>query len=202
MQPGRLSGPSAGVTTAVSRWGQTSGGLHRRTALLSGGVVARLRPLTPADRTFYLAGFEHLSPESRRLRFFGPKPSLSEAEVDYFIDVDHHDHEAIVATALGQGLGVARYIRDRNDPQVADVAVAVVDGWQRRGVGTALLGHLAERAQEEGIDRLRAQVLPSNQGMLALLRRLRSSVTSRSWNDGVLNLEILVRPAEAPPTAS
>jgi GNAT superfamily N-acetyltransferase len=165
-------------------------------------VVARLRPLTAADRTLYLAGFEHLSPESRRLRFFGPKPSLSEAEISYFVDVDHHDHEAIVATALGQGLGVARYIRDGHDPRIADVAVTVVDEWQRQGVGTALLSRLAERAQEEGIDRLRAQVLSSNRGMLALIRRFRSSVTSRSWNDGVLNLEISVRQAEASPTAS
>jgi protein-S-isoprenylcysteine O-methyltransferase Ste14/RimJ/RimL family protein N-acetyltransferase len=166
------------------------------TARLRGGVVADLRPLTPADRALYLAGFEHLSSESRQLRFFGPKPSLSEAEINYFIDVDHHDHEAIVATACGQGLGVARYIRDRFDPRTAEVAVAVVDDWQRRGVGTALLGRIAERAQEEKIDRLRAQVLPSNRAMLALIRRLPSDGIRRSWNDGVLNLEISLLCAE------
>ena len=171
MQPARLSGPLPPPAAGPHGWATAPARPIRTTALLRGGVVAHLRPLTPADRTLYLAGFEHLSLESRRLRFFGPKPSLSDGEVNYFIDVDHHDHEAIAAIACGQGLGVARYIRDRHDPRIADVAVAVVDEWQRQGVGTALLGRLAERAREEGIDWLRAQVLPSNRGMLALIRR-------------------------------
>jgi GNAT superfamily N-acetyltransferase len=161
-----------------------------------------MRPLTPADRDIYLAGFEHLGPESRRLRFLGPKPALSEAEIRYFVEVDHHDHEAIVAVAGGEGLGVARYIRDEHDPRVADVAVAVVDAWQHRGVGRALLRRISERAVEEGIQRLRAHVLASNGAMLAIIRRLRAATTTRSWSAGVLTVEISLDRIEVQPLTS
>lgn len=52
----------------------------------------------------------------------------------YLTDIDHHDHEALVALDLGgRGVGVARYIRHPADPQAAEPAVAIVDDWHRRG---------------------------------------------------------------------
>jgi hypothetical protein len=55
-------------------------------------------------------GFQRLSSESRRSRFLGLKTELSATEVRYFTDVDHHDHEALVAISLvdGRGVGIAR----------------------------------------------------------------------------------------------
>ena len=85
--------------------------------------------------------FERLSEESRYRRFFTTKNELSAAELDYLVDVDHEDHEAIIAIdpSSGEVLGVARYIRSKDDAEVAEVAVTVADDWQRRGLGRALL---------------------------------------------------------------
>src|SRR5690349_1593175 len=82
----------------------------------------------------------------------------SAAELRYFTDVDHRDHEALGALdhARGGGVGIARYIRDREDPHAAEIAVTVIDGWQGRGLGTELLARLSERACQEGIRRFTA----------------------------------------------
>jgi GNAT superfamily N-acetyltransferase len=73
--------------------------------------------------------------------------------VRYLTEVDHHDHEAIVALdeESGEGIGVARYVRTRERPEVAEVAVTVVDDWQGRGLGTRLLEVVSARAREEDI---------------------------------------------------
>src|SRR5262249_4516593 len=83
-------------------------------------------------------GFARLSPESRRLRFLRRKDALTPAELRYFTDVDHHDHEALGALdhTGGRGVGIARYVRDSGDPHSAEIAVTVVDDWQGRGLGT------------------------------------------------------------------
>ena len=72
----------------------------------------------------------------------------------------------------GEPVGVARYIRLREDPATAEVAVTVVDPWQGRGAGSALLALLATRAREEGITTFRATCLAENRAMLDLLRAL------------------------------
>ena len=72
----------------------------------------------------------------------------------------------------GEGVGVARFIRSTTDPTAAEAAVAVVDNWQGRGLGTALLKALAARGREEGVERFTASVLAGNSPMLELVRRL------------------------------
>src|SRR5207342_1997238 len=108
-----------------------------------------------------------LSPESRRLRFLRRKDELTPAELRYFTDVDHHDHEALGALdhTGGRGVGVARYVRDAGDPQAAEIAVTVADDWQGRGLGTELLAQLTRRARCEGIGRFTALVSANNAAM-------------------------------------
>lgn len=102
-----------------------------------------------------------LSDTSRYRRFLSPDGRLSESELRYFTEVDH-DHEALVAidSRAGEGVGVARCNRSREDPPAAELAIAVVDDWQRRGVGTRLATALAERARKEGIAVFTGLVLP------------------------------------------
>lgn len=141
-----------------------------------------LRALRPEDGPGLAEAFEQLGETSRYRRFFTAKPRLSEQTLAFFTAVDHHDHEALVAVAPGSGqlVGVARFIRSPREPDQAEVAVTVIDSWQRRGVGTALLRELAQRAAEEGIGHFTAEILAENQPMLTVARRLGDTETTRS----------------------
>ena len=138
---------------------------------LRDGEQIVIRPIRPEDRSELAAGMQRLSPESRYRRFLTPASELSAAQLSYLTEVDHSDHEALVALQpeTGHGIGVARFVRSPEDRELAEVAVAVADSWQGRGVGTALLGRLAERARAEGVSRFTAEVLAENRPMLELI---------------------------------
>jgi GNAT superfamily N-acetyltransferase len=158
---------------------------------LRDGERIEIRPIRPEDRDDLAAGVRELSPESRYRRFLGATAELSERHLRYLTEVDHHDHEALVAVEAGteHGVGVARFVRSSEDPEVAEIAVAVADPWQRRGVGTALLRRLNERAREEGIRRFSAEVLTENRPMLELIREL-GEVHVKSHEQGSVALEV------------
>jgi GNAT superfamily N-acetyltransferase len=139
---------------------------------LSAGRRIHIRPLGAADREALAEGFERLGAQSRYLRFFAPVTRLSDSQLGYLTDIDHHDHEALVAVDedSNDGVGIARYVRIGEG--LAEAAVAVADDWQRLGVGALLLDELADRARAEGISVFAAQVLADNAGALALLERL------------------------------
>lgn len=139
---------------------------------LRDGSRVTVRTIRPDDKALVSAGFERLSAESRYRRFLASMPELSTSALAYLTEVDHHDHEALLAVdAHGNGVGVARYVR-REASDVAEAAVTVIDDWQGRGLGTALLDLLADRAREEGIGRFTALMLAQNTDMLGLLRGL------------------------------
>ncbi len=129
-----------------------------------------IRPISPDDKGTLVEGFERLSEESRSQRFLSPHGPLSETELRYLTEVDHHDHEALLAidSRTGQCVGVARYVRCRHEPRMAELAIAVVDARQRMGIGSQLAGALADRAREEGITMFVAFVLVDNEPMLRL----------------------------------
>lgn len=141
---------------------------------LRDGSIVRLRQGHHSDRELLRRGFERLSAEGRYRRFLAATPELTDDMVRYLTDVDHHDHEAIVATdeETGEGVGVARYVRNATRPDTAEVAVTVIDDWQGRGLGTLLLEVLGERARAEGIKRFTAMMLASNQQMMEVLEGL------------------------------
>lgn len=182
--------PATGTASATVPASVRRAAPHR-VVVLADGTRILLRPLRRQDREVYLRGFEHLGERSRYLRFFSPKNQLSEAELRYFLDVDHHDHEAIAAVDLAgdEGVGVARFIRDTEDPTVAEVSIAVVDDHQGRGLGAVLLQAIARRAREEGVRRLRATVLADNGRMLSLIRRRWPYHVVRRLPASVLELE-------------
>ena len=157
---------------------------------LRDGAAVLIRPVRPEDAGLLEDGFAGLSDRSRRLRFLGPKASLSAAELRYFTNVDHRDHEALGALdhARGGGVGIARYVRDREDPHAAEIAVTVIDGWQGRGLGTELLARLSERACQEGIQRFTAAVAADNAAMTGLLRNLGADLVGREF--GTLEYEM------------
>lgn len=152
---------------------------------LPGGATVLIRPIAPTDAPALLRGLEHLSPRSRYRRFLGT-PRIGPAELRYLTDVDHRDHEALGAAdpATGEGVGIARYIREPGSDS-AEVAVTVEDAWQGRGVGTALLTRLADRARAAGIRRFTGLILADNAPMRALMAKL-GETESHNVGDGTV----------------
>jgi RimJ/RimL family protein N-acetyltransferase len=152
-----------------------------RMVVLRDGSAVLIRQVRSTDAPLLADGFARLSAASRQMRFLGVKKELSAAELRYFTDVDHHDHEALGALdrAGGHGVGIARYIRDADDPQAAEIAVTIVDDWQGRGLGTELLAQLSDRAREEGICRFTALADPGNLAVAALLRHAGARLAGR-----------------------
>jgi GNAT superfamily N-acetyltransferase len=142
--------------------------------VLRDGSRIRLRQGHRSDKALLLRGFARLSPESRHRRFLGAMPKMSGETVRYLTEIDHHDHEAIAALdeETGDGIGIARYIRDPARPDVAEAAVTVIDDWQAKGVGRLLFEVLVGRARTEGIRTFTALMLASNQAMMDVLKAL------------------------------
>jgi RimJ/RimL family protein N-acetyltransferase len=150
----------------------------------------RVRPLEPSDRAGVAALFERMSPESRRQRFLGPKPRLSDRELTYLTTVDHHWHEALAAVDGRDGsiVAVARYVRDSDRPVAADGAIAVADEHQGRGIGTVLVRCLIARARVNGFSVLTATTLWENRRARALLRGV--GFQARKSHGPVIELEL------------
>jgi GNAT superfamily N-acetyltransferase len=160
---------------------------------LRDGTEVLVRPIRPEDAAVLEEAFERLSDRSRYQRFLSPMARLNAKTLHYLTDVDHHDHEALVAfdRETAQGLAVARYVRDRTQRDRAEAAVTVVDAWQGRGLGTLLLELLEGRAREEGINRFYALVLASNRDMLDVFARL-GPTHELSRNQDTVEIEVLL----------
>lgn len=159
------------------------------------GAVLRLRPVEPEDRVLMEEGFERLSPRSRYLRFMAPTDHLSRSQLRYLSEIDYRNHFAWGALAPdGTPIGIGRFVRLRETPDGADVALTVVDDQQGKGVGTVLIQALAVVARRRGIAVLHFDVLPENEPMLALLRSLGAS---SKLEDGIVHA--VVRTADIGP---
>lgn len=147
------------------------------------GRQVTLRPIGPGDREIEDAFVRELSPTSRYLRFHSGLRQLTPAMLERFTHPNYPDDMALIATidssAGVRQIGVARYIRNA-ESDAAEVAVAVADDWQGRGVGRALLLALRDIARDAGIRRFEMVVLPENRRMLELARSLGFRVLPRS----------------------
>ena len=156
------------LEVAPGEWG--------RRATLRDGTSVLLRQIRAEDRDRLAQGLRRLSPASRYLRFHTDLEELTDRQLDYLSQVDHVDHEAIIALDLDRpevpGIGVARYIRDTRERHVAEAAVTVADEYQGQGAGTMLMGVLAARARRHGVEVFRNYVLARNQAMLDLFDEL------------------------------
>ena len=140
---------------------------------LRDGTSITVRPIVPEDKQLLVDVFGRLSEESRFWRFFMNLRGLTPAMLANFTEVDHSNHEAVIAieSSSGQAVGVARYGRSSEDPEAAEVAVAVIDAWHRRGVARVLLAELSARARHEGFRRFVAVVRADNRAAVALFER-------------------------------
>ena len=137
---------------------------------LRDGSTVHMRPVRATDAPAVRAFFERLSPESTGLRFFSGFPNLDSA-VSWATEVDDQRRYSLVATSGdGQVLAHAGWDRELGRPERAEVALAIADAMQGKGLGTILLGQLAEAADQAGIGTLDAEVLPHNHKMIKVFR--------------------------------
>lgn len=173
-------------------------GAWSREARLRDGTAVLLRAIRPDDRTRLAEGLRRLSPASRYLRFHTVVDELTDAQLDALTDVDHVDHEAVVALDRTHperpGVGVARYLRDRAEPEVAEAAMTVADEYHGQGAGTLLLGALAGRARANAVRTFRSYVLDGNVGMLRVFDDLGAS--RRRDPSGVWCIDLAVPDAD------
>ena len=153
--------------------------VSRRTVTLRDGARIRtLRPIAPEDQVPLAAAFRAagrrvaLLPAVLHGRAGAVRDKRTSTTSRTSTTID--DHEAIVAVEPSSGdlLGVARYVRSADDPEVAELAVTVIDDWQGRGLGRGLLTALTRRARREGVRRFSAMVLSENQEALGLIDSL------------------------------
>jgi RimJ/RimL family protein N-acetyltransferase len=136
---------------------------------LSDGTEIVLRPIRPEDKKLLATGMARLSDRSRRLRFLTATDKLTRGQLAYLTEVDQRDHQAWGVLAEGEPVAVGRLVR-LND-QEGEVAITVVDDWQRKGIGGLLVRLLAVLARDADISRLIFVSLPENQGMINLVAR-------------------------------
>jgi GNAT superfamily N-acetyltransferase len=160
--------------------------------VLRDGTRAVIRPIGPDDSDRLKAGFEIASPDSIFLRFLAPHPRLSSSELRYLTGVDHDKHEALIAVdpESGESFGTARYIRSDDDPATAEFAIGVGDRWMRIGLGSALLGALAERAREAGITRFTGLIHSENTAIRRLVEKVIGPFTTRPAGAGALEMVV------------
>lgn len=144
---------------------------------LADGRHVRLRLVRPEDKAMFVRGLEELSSESRYFRFFTQKPRLTDWELRYLTEVDQEQHFALGAAVVDDdgvehGVGVARFVRFADEPDVAEAAIAVVDHCQGQGLGRLLFLRLMSAAVERGVRTFRNEVLAENKGMQHLLESI------------------------------
>ena len=154
---------------------------HGETLILPNGYRATIKWLTADARPLLEAAMLRLSLESSRRRFFTPRFRLSERELAFLTSPDGIRHYALgVSGRAGdgsvEGIATARFVRLNDEPSTAEIALTVIDPFQRMGIGKALLARLTRAAVIRGIDRLRALILPDNAPVIALLSKHEPSV--------------------------
>jgi RimJ/RimL family protein N-acetyltransferase len=170
-----------------------------RDVTLKDGTALHIRPIRPDDAPRLMDLYDRLSRLSAYQRFFSIMKRLPPDWARLLATVDHRRRLALVAERgpadAPEIEAVARY-EPTDDPGTAEVAFAIQDGYQGKGLGTLLLRHLLDAAEARGIHRFRAYVLADNRRMLDLLTRF-TDIRERQLDAGVVSL-LFERRADRP----
>jgi RimJ/RimL family protein N-acetyltransferase len=170
--------------------------------LLHDGTPVEIREIRADDGERLRASHARLSAESRYRRFLGAKPTLTDADARYLVDIDGRAHYALVVTAAvdghhGEIIAVARFIALPEAPGTAEFAIVVGDAYQRQGLASELMDRLAAAAGQRGIERFRAVMLCDNLAIQRLLMRLSAGEAETHTRDGMTEMEISLTTRDA-----
>ena len=136
---------------------------------LPNGRRVEIRAQRVSDRAGLREALLQMSEEARYRRFFAPKRSFTQKEVDFYLNIDFVNHVALVVVLDGAIIGGGRYIL--SEPGRAEVAFSVDDEHQGQGIASAVMRHLIAIARAGGLTELYAEVLPDNAPMLKVFGR-------------------------------
>ena len=160
---------------------------------LRSGIEVTIRPIGPDDGPRLQCAYNRLSPESKYRRFLAAKPHLTSADTRYLVQVDGRDHVALVATPTHDPtrfVGVGRFVRQNEDPELAELAIVVADEFQEEGLGTELVARLARTATDVGVRRFRGTMLAENRAAHRLVRRAAAGATRERPKGYIHEIEI------------
>lgn len=152
------------------------------TALADGAPIC-LRPIRPSDEEAIERGIRELSDRSRYLRFFSSFKSAPPSVIERLSAVDGFDHIAWGAVMTGEDgeppVAAAHAIRDGDNPDTADLAIAVLDAYHHRGIARILLATLMLDCRAAGLTALTFDILHANKPAITLVKALGAQIHSK-----------------------
>jgi RimJ/RimL family protein N-acetyltransferase len=158
-----------------------------RAARLNDGHQVWIRPIGPGDAWRLQDALRHLSQQTIQRRFLSSKHRFTAAELQYLTELDGVNHVALVAISgsTGRLMGVARFVRDAEQPDTAEWAITIGDPWQRQGLGTLLARDLVDEARKVGITRFSASIAGENRAVGHLLAHITDHFERDVYDHGV-----------------
>ena len=159
-------------------------------AIFKGDLKAHIRALRPTDESMLRDLFYHLSERSVYLRYFSKRRSMPHDNLQQYVNLSEDKGLSLVVTIGPREnrniIAEGRYVFGADDPY-PDVAIMVNEQYKGRSIGTFLLEYLIEIAKEQSIKGFRADVLPDNDPMLRILKKLPYR-TGKQYANGVLEI--------------
>lgn len=134
----------------------------------------RVGSILPHNKKQISEGLRDMSPESIRQRFLGSKREFSDRELEYLTVLDGWNHYAIGVeerVQLKRGVAVIRLVRSSHDETEAEIAITIIDEYQRMGLGTYLMNLIILAAKERKIEKLSFTFLPQNEAIVKLITK-------------------------------
>lgn len=161
---------------------------------LDNGLEIYVRLLRKTDKEALQEGFSKLSNTTKRFRFLSTPQKLSNQELQYLTNIDNKNHLAVCAYIKQNdkeiGVGVARYIRLLKNSNKAEIAITIVDEYQKIGIGKILIEEIIKHAKENKISTFEANAFYFNNTILGIINNYNYKITSTE--EGVLKIEIQI----------
>lgn len=161
--------------------------------VLRDGSTVSLRPVRPEDAPLLRDFLGSLDERSLAFRFFTGAPDLDEM-ARLLADVDYERRFGLLARRGTETRPVGHGFFAAIDDETAEIAFAVSPALQGNGLGSVLLAQLAERAAEDGFERLVADILPENHAMISMFRHSGFAIEVRA-EPGSVVVEMPTSPA-------
>jgi GNAT superfamily N-acetyltransferase len=158
----------------------------------------QIRPIAPDDRDALARFYRDLSEDSLEARFLGAAPGIGNSTARFFCGPDHEHREGIVAEAVeadGRRTVIGHLCLEPVGPGNVEMAIAVADEWQHRGLGRTMLVQAVRWGRSHGIAALSASMRCSNVAVIGLIRSMGLPVSFGMGDGGVVDARIDIREA-------